>query len=98
MTVGVGCRELTPTGTRTVVGSGATGRRARTNHVKPELAWAGIAGRLPRPELLAIHRLRVLDTTYFFARSMSSANGISRSPIQSGHLPVAGLRHADSII
>ncbi|MEA4943140.1 MAG: hypothetical protein VB080_01750 [Propionicimonas sp.] len=40
----------------------------------------------------------MLDTTYFFARSMASANGISRSPIQSGHLPVAGLRHADSII
>jgi hypothetical protein len=40
----------------------------------------------------------VLDTTYFFARSMVSANGISHSPIQSGHVPVAGCRHADSII
>jgi hypothetical protein len=40
----------------------------------------------------------VLDTTYFFARSMVSANGISHSTIQSGHVPVAGCRHADSII
>jgi hypothetical protein len=40
----------------------------------------------------------VLDTTYFFARSMVSPNGISQSSIQSGHVPVAGRRHADSII
>jgi hypothetical protein len=40
----------------------------------------------------------VLDTTYFFARSMVSANGTSHSFIQSGHVPVAGFRHADSII
>jgi len=40
----------------------------------------------------------VLDTTYFFARSMVSANGISHLSIQSGHVPVAGCRHADSII
>ncbi len=40
----------------------------------------------------------LLDTTCFFARSMVSANGISHSPIQSGHVPVAGCRHADSII
>jgi hypothetical protein len=32
----------------------------------------------------------VLDTTYFFTRSMVSANGISNSPIRSGHLPVGG--------
>jgi hypothetical protein len=42
--------------------------------------------------------LSVLDTTYFFARSMVSANGISHSSIQSGQVPVAGFRHADSII
>jgi hypothetical protein len=40
----------------------------------------------------------VLDTTYFFAPSMASANGISDAPIQSGQVPVAGCRHADSII
>ena len=39
-----------------------------------------------------------LDTTHFFARSMVSANGISHSSIQSAHVPVAGCRHADSII
>lgn len=40
----------------------------------------------------------VLDTTYFFVASMASAKGISYSPIQSGHLPEAGRRHAVSII
>jgi hypothetical protein len=40
----------------------------------------------------------VLDTTYFFAASIVSANGCIQSAIQSGHTPVAGRRHADSII
>jgi hypothetical protein len=40
----------------------------------------------------------VLDTTYFFALSMVSANGVSHSRIHSGQAPVAGRRHADSII
>ncbi|SJM69796.1 hypothetical protein FM112_14435 [Gulosibacter sp. 10] len=40
----------------------------------------------------------MLDTTYFLARWMASANGTSHSSIQSGHAPVEGFRHADSII
>jgi len=39
----------------------------------------------------------MLDTTYFFARSMVSANRICQSSIQSGQVPLAGFRHADSI-
>jgi hypothetical protein len=40
----------------------------------------------------------VPDTTYFFAPSIVSAKGIIQSAIQSGHVPVAGRRHAPSII
>ena len=43
-------------------------------------------------------RPRVLDTTYFFAPSIVRANGIISSGIESGHSPVAGSRHASSII
>jgi len=40
----------------------------------------------------------VLDTTYFFAPSIVRAKGIIQSAIQAGHVPVAGCRHAASII
>ena len=45
-----------------------------------------------------LHHELVLDTTYFFVVSMASAKGTSHWVIQSGHSPVAGRRHADSII
>jgi hypothetical protein len=40
----------------------------------------------------------VLDTTYFFAASIVRAKGSIQSAIQSGLTPVAGGRHAASII
>ncbi|SFN62196.1 hypothetical protein SAMN05216219_1486 [Mycetocola miduiensis] len=39
-----------------------------------------------------------MDTTYFFARSIVYTNGFCPSSIQAGHVPMAGFRHADSII
>ena len=54
---------------------------------------------------VAVHELRVpidllsvLDTTYFLAPSIFWAKAMSASSIQSGHVPVAGCRHAASII
>jgi hypothetical protein len=45
---------------------------------------------------IPIDSFSVLDTMYFCARSMASANGFCHSTIQSGHVPVAGFCHADT--
>lgn len=57
--------------------------------VGPGLTGASIASSIVRG---------LLDTTCFFAAWIDSANGISHSPIQSGHAPIVGRRHADCII
>ena len=73
--------------------------------VQPILAGHGptlFAGLSERLELRLVGRKEfrsgVPDTTYFFALSMVRAKGIVQSAIQSGHVPVADCRHADSII
>ena len=67
--------------------------------------WCGLSPKsfaqavaLDHAKSLLRDKASVLDTTYFFVRTIVSANGISNSSFQSGHVPVAGTRHADSII
>ena len=46
----LGTVRALPSGARAVVPSRGSGQRGRRNHVKPLLAWAGIAGRMHRPD------------------------------------------------